>query len=230
MKLATMVGVILSLTGTAAAQETPADETSPTDGTAFVPAPPPPPIPDTDDDDRGWLRGRAGRLQRANQPPRVRPPRPDRPRTWFFLMEGGPTYERLYGLSVYGGEGSMAADLEYTHLAVTIGGTFAYGWLEPGLGLTRFQVGTTVLAKEGILRVGAGAGLGLLSISSVTADTDAFGFVFEFAALLTLDLVRFSDDGNRAFYAGAKLRGTLITASDAQPLLWGPSVVLGFRL
>jgi len=232
MRLLAVAGLMLSLTAPAQAQETlpgepPEDENAAAAATAV---PPPPAASDTEDDDRGWLRGRSGRLQRPVLPPRVRHRREDGPRRWFFLMEAGPMYGKLYGLSMYGAEGSMAADREFKNVAVTIGATFGYAWLEPGLGVTQFQAGSTVMAKEGILRVGAGLGLGLVSISSVTADTGAIGVALDISALMTLDLVKFSEDGSRAFYAGAKLRGALILAGDAQPVLWGPVGVLGFRL
>jgi hypothetical protein len=223
---------------TASAQEAPYDGPLPgtdaaTDAAPQVTVPAPTPeVPDGPDP--GWLRGRSGRLRRPITPPAARPPRAPLltgPRWVFLVMDGGPTYERLYGFPMVGGEVTAGLDLELRGgIGIILGPTFQYGELD-GLRLLHGHFDGLCFVRVERFRIGAGFGFGLLSLSSVTADPPATSGTLELTFLLSVDLFTFGEDRNKsAFYVGGKLRGSLIVAGDASPFLWGPAAVLGFRL
>jgi hypothetical protein len=165
--------------------------------------------------------------------PRYRPRRPPPPRWVFFQLEGGPTYQKLYGFSLVGGEGSMAMNLELKAISLNLEATFAYGNLNLGPGSIvayHFGFGPSFLARLGRVRIGAGFGFGVLSLGSVTGDPPAMDPTLEGSLLFSVDLVTFGEGEKSALYLGAKLRGSMVLAGDANSALWGPSAVLGVRL
>jgi hypothetical protein len=161
-------------------------------------------------------------------------PLPPKKRWLFFVLEGGGAYESLYGFSAITGGGSAGIDMELRPLVLTIVGTFAYGPLNLGVANASFDVlhggvEATCLGRIGILRIGAGLGFGVLRLPSVTRDASPTAVTFDPSILASIDFLTFGEDKSAA-YLGAKLRGSIVMASDATPVLWGPEAVLGFRL
>jgi hypothetical protein len=159
--------------------------------------------------------------------PRRRPPQP---RSVFFQLEGGPTYGRLDGFSTWGGEVSPGADFELPSVSVVVSADFRYARLDGLVGALQVGVGATLAFRAGVVRVGGSLGLGLLSLSSVTADPAALSTTLDAALILSVDVDQWGPTDMNAVYLGAKLRASVIVANDAQPVLWGPAVVLGARL
>jgi hypothetical protein len=159
--------------------------------------------------------------------PRRRPPQP---RSVFFQLEGGPTYERFDGFSTWGGEVSPGADFELPSVSVVLAATFMYGRVDGLLGALQAGLETAVAFHAGAVRVGGSLGLGLISLSSVTADPAAVSAKLDSALLLSVDIDTWGPREMNALYLGAKLRASVVLANDAQPVLWGPVVVLGTRL
>jgi hypothetical protein len=205
------------------------------EATRHAPSPESRPNPESESEpDPGWLR--PSRFGDARRPIQRRPPPPDRawwatgkPRTFYVALEAGPSYGNIYGFSTYGGEVAAAADLELSAIALGIGPTFSYAVLEPGRTVTRLQFGTSFMGRFGIFRVGAGFGLGYVSVSSVTADPSSTDFILASSLLTSIDFYKFGNEKS-ALYVGAKLRADLVIASDAEPVIWGPSLVFGARL
>jgi hypothetical protein len=159
------------------------------------------------------------------------PPSRQRSRRWYFQMEGGASYQRIYSMSIYGGRFGMGADLELDHAAISLGAQLAYGALDSGLKAVQFEVGPSFAARAGIVHIGGGLGLGLMSISTVTPDPAAVAPAFDFYLLMNVDVVPLDPDNNQsALYVGLKLSGDIVTASDATPVVWGPSAIVGLRL
>jgi hypothetical protein len=158
------------------------------------------------------------------------PPPRQRPRRWYFQMEGGASYQRIYSTSIYGGRFGLGADVELDHAAITLGAQLAYGALDSGLKATQFEVGSSFAARAGIVHVGGGLGFGLMSISTVTQDPAAIAPAFDFYLLTNIDVASLDPDNQSALYLGLKLSGDIVMASDAAPFVWGPSAIVGLRL
>lgn len=105
--------------------------------------------------------------------PSPAPPEPEPPRAWFFVAEAGPSYQRIYATSIYGGRFALAADVELPSSSVTIGASFAYGELDTGLHATQRELGPAGDIRLGRARIGAGIDFGFLSISTVSATLNS---------------------------------------------------------
>jgi len=169
---------------------------------------------------------------RPARPVGLEPQRPwvRRPRAWFARLEAGPVYQRIYDLSGFGACFLVAADHELPRADVTLGLSFSYGALS---GLTAVRTGLYAGgdARFGAFRVGGGLGFGLSAISAAThVDSTAIAATVDLSARVTIDVVPFDAERHRAAYVGARFLASVILASDAQPVEWGPAIVVGVRL
>jgi len=160
-----------------------------------------------------------------------RPPRPTEPRHWFFQADAGALVEYLYGDRAIGTTIALHAVTKETMGSGFVGGSFSYGSLQPGPSLFRGDVGGGYALRLDRFRLGFEAGMGVVNITSATnVDPSSTAFDLSLAAMTSIDLVPLDPSGDTAFFLAARLRAAFILATDAQPVLWGPSLVLGFRI
>ncbi len=157
-------------------------------------------------------------------------PEPEPPRDWFFVADAGPSYQRIYATSIYGGRFALAADVELPLASVTIGASFAYGELDTGLHATQLELGPACDIRLGRARIGAGIGMGFMTISTVTSDPTSTAVTFDFDVHGTLDVAALGTEKRSAVFVGLQARGSLVLVSDATLVVWGPGAFAGVRL
>jgi hypothetical protein len=161
---------------------------------------------------------------------RRRPIRPPPRPVWFLRIDGGPLFERIYDQSICGGQLTVVALREVGPVALTMGASATLGSLQPELFVARAGFAFGLEIPISIVRFGASFGVGAINIASVTEDGSITAATLDVTAQVSVDVARLSDDGTAAFYVGAKFLGTMVVASDADPLVWGPAALAGFRL
>jgi hypothetical protein len=140
----------------------------------------------------------------------------------------GPSYERLYDLSLYGADFGVALGAQrgisgwYAEIEGNIGRT------DHGLGTYQYWVGGSWEGKIDRVHLGLGVHLGFLGINRATTGDMMTGFGFGAFGFASVDL--YQSEGGHALYLGAKITGNVMQdGAGGAPALWGPSAMLGWR-
>lgn len=153
-------------------------------------------------------------------------PRPASPKTpvgTIIKGMGGAYYAQLFDIPTYGAEASLAVGPFVGRHSNYLAFDFQHGRTQHGLSVTSWHVGVSTEWAFGRVRVGGTARLGELWLEHVTDQDTDWSVSIGVAAHASVDVVSFS--GEDALFLVATLRADLYDA----PLVWGPSLCVGYR-
>ena len=139
-------------------------------------------------------------------------PRPRRRVRFFGSFEGGYQFASLYDVSMNGGTigGLLGADFGRW----TVGGRLEGTPMRTEGGLTSFAIffGPETEVRFGRLRVGGGLRVGILTVDRVTTSSTMAQMTLGLEARLSVDLIRFDDDGHGAFFLVANSSTDIVSS------------------
>lgn len=142
-----------------------------------------------------------------------------------FETWAGFTYRRLYDIPIYGADfGVMAGVLR--------GDNAYYGGMAALVGRTQNGLLTYTIKPQfqwehrfDRVRLGLSVGVPFVAIQRVTSDGTMFDAGFGGSASISVDVLRAH---RNALFVGAKMTAEVLFADEA-PLIWGPTVLVGWR-
>lgn len=162
-------------------------------------------------------------------PPYPEPPPPLRPRSTFSMkLWAGPTYQRIYDVSMYGADFGVAFGAQR-------GISGVYGTLEgmagrTSHGLTTYQywIGSSWEGAIDRLHLGLGIHIGYAGIERATSNGSIGSLGTGVYGLASVDLLR-SEEGH-ALFLGARFTADLMFSGASGGVgIWGPSASVGWR-
>jgi hypothetical protein len=144
-------------------------------------------------------------------------------------LELGPTYARLFDSSLVGGEVGFKVGGLVGRNGLYGGVDGMIGHLNGDLLMYAVRPGFTWEGRPGIVHGGITLNMVVTGVERATAREFMTGWGAGLSAFLTVDLLR--REGH-ALYLGARMRAEILSGADASgnaPVLWGPSLALGWR-
>jgi hypothetical protein len=161
-------------------------------------------------------------------PPPVPAPPPGSRTAFSAKLWAGPSYQRLYDLSLYSADfglslgGQRGISGWYAELEGLLGRT------DHGLSTHQFWIGPTWEGKLDRVHLGLGVHFGFLAIQRATNSGLLAGGGIGVFGFASVDVYQ-TDDGH-ALYVGTRMTGDWMNGgSGSTPMLWGPSAALGWR-